>query len=119
MPPYYQSEDLARWDRIGDRAPGLWEAFQGYYAKVFEDGALSAREKALIALAVAHILPCAYCIDANTRAALETGATPEQIAEAVHVASATASGAALAHSLQMRKIVDELSFEGDGGGASS
>lgn len=110
MSAYYDSNDLARWETLGETAPELWKSFQAYYGRVFEDGALSAREKALIALAVAHALPCAYCIDAYSRASLERGASPDQMTEAVHVASAIAAGAALAHALQMKKTVSRLGF---------
>jgi len=47
----------------------LWEKFIGYYGAVFAEGALSEREKALIALGVAHAVQCPYCIDAYTRPA--------------------------------------------------
>ncbi len=110
MPPYYQSEDLPRFPEISLGAPDLWDKFQAYYGPVFEDGALSAREKALIALAVAHVLPCPYCIDAYTRAALEKGSNLEQMTEAVHVAAAIAAGATLVHGVQMKTIAEKLSM---------
>ena len=69
---------------------------------MFEDGALSAREKSLIALAVAHAVQCPYCIDAYSGDALEKGADVDQMTEAVHVASAIRGGASLVHGVQMR-----------------
>ena len=68
---------------------------------MFADGALSAREKALIALAVAHAVQCPYCIDAYTRESLGKGADLEQMTEAVHVAVAIRGGASLVHGVQM------------------
>ncbi|NLI92523.1 MAG: hypothetical protein GX434_10060 [Peptococcaceae bacterium] len=47
---------------MGEEAPELWQKFMAYYSSVFEDGALSSKEKALIALAVAHAVQCPYCI---------------------------------------------------------
>ena len=73
-------------------------------------GALTEREKALIALAVAHAVQCPYCIDAYTTASLEKGSTPEQMTEAVHVAAAIRGGASLVHGVQMRNHVDKLSM---------
>ena len=64
-------------------------------------GALSEREKALIALGVAHAVQCPYCIDAYTKTCLEKGSDLEQMTEAVHVASAIRGGASLVHGVQM------------------
>ncbi len=72
------------------------------------DGALSKREKALIALALSHSKQCPYCIDAYTTACLEAGANPDQMTEAVHVAAAMDAGSTLVHSVQMHNHLDEL-----------
>ena len=74
-----------------------------WYGQVFADGALSAREKSLIALAVAHAVQCPYCIDAYSRDSLEKGADLDQMTEAVHVAAAIRGGATLVHGVQMRE----------------
>ena len=63
---YYDAPDLARFAEVGEGAPELWEKFFAWYDAVFADGALSAREKSIIALAVAHAVQCPYCIDAYT-----------------------------------------------------
>ena len=65
------------------------------------------REKALIALAVAHTEACPYCIDAYTDACLKKGADEEQMMEAVHVGAAIKSGATLVNSVQMMNHLDE------------
>jgi len=77
---------------------------------VFKEGALSGREKALIALAVAHTIQCPYCIDAYTQTCLEKGSNEEQMTEAVHVAAAIRGGASLVHGVQMKKIVKKVSI---------
>lgn len=105
---YYDPEDLARFSSIGEHAPELAEKFFDWYGAVFADGALSAREKALIALAVAHAVQCPYCIAAYSKGALEKGADPEQMTEAVHVAAAIRGGAALVHGLQMKKHAERI-----------
>lgn len=107
---YYHSHDLARFSEIGDHAPKLAKKFFEWYGAVFEDGALSAREKALIALAVSHAVQCPYCIDAYSKGALEKGADLEQMTEAVHVAAAIRGGASLVHGMQMRNRADGLSM---------
>ena len=110
MSDYYDSKDLPRFPEMGTAAPELWEKFSAWYAAVFRDGALSEREKALIALAVAHAVQCPYCIDAYSQACLEKGSDPEQMTEAVHVAAAIRGGASLVHGVQMRNHVHRLSM---------
>jgi alkylhydroperoxidase/carboxymuconolactone decarboxylase family protein len=105
---YYHSHDLARFPEIGKNQPELAKKFFDYYGAVFADGALSAREKSLIALAVAHAVQCPYCIDAYSKDALEKGADLDQMTEAVHVTCAIRGGAALVHGVQMRNHVEKL-----------
>ncbi len=102
MSTYYKPEDLARFAEMGKDAPALWEKFLAWYQAVFAEGALTEREKALIALAVSHAVQCPYCIDAYSTACLEKGADREQMTEAVHVAAAIRGGASLVHGVQMR-----------------
>jgi alkylhydroperoxidase/carboxymuconolactone decarboxylase family protein len=99
---YYDSADLGRFSEIGKNSPELAAKFFEWYGAVFADGALSAREKSVIALAVAHAVQCPYCIDAYSRDALEKGADLDQMTEAVHVAAAIRGGASLVHGVQMR-----------------
>lgn len=99
---YYHEHDLARFSEIGENVPDLAKKFFEWYNAVFTDGALSAREKSLIALAVAHAVQCPYCIDAYSRDALEKGSDLDQMTEAVHVAAAIRGGASLVHGVQMR-----------------
>jgi len=110
MSHYYESKDLPRFAEMGAEAPELWEKFSAWYNAVFSDGALSEREKALVALAVAHAVQCPYCIDAYSQACLEKGSNPEQMTEAVHVAAAIRGGASLVHGVQMRNHVHRLSM---------
>jgi 4-carboxymuconolactone decarboxylase len=110
METYYHPHDLTRFADMGQGNPELWEKFMHYYSAVFADGALSEREKALIALGVAHAVQCPYCIDAYSQACLEKGSNVEEMTEAVHVACAIRGGAALVHGVQMRHVVEKLSM---------
>ena len=110
MAGYYHQEDLAHFTDVGKHAPELWKKFSDWYGAVFAEGALSEREKCLIALAVAHAVQCPYCIDAYSQACLEKGSNLEQMTEAVHVASAIRGGASLIHGLQMRNTVQKVSM---------
>lgn len=108
MKTYYNPDDLVQFSKMGEDAPELWEKFMSYYGKVFEEGALTAREKALIAFAVAHAVQCPYCIDSYTQALLEKGVNQEQMIEAVHVAAAIRGGATLAHGMQTKNVIKKL-----------
>ena len=110
MDNYYHAHDLAKFAEMGTEAPELWQKFLEWYTAVFKEGALTEREKALIALGVAHAVQCPYCIDAYSTACLDKGSTPEQMTEAVHVAAAIRGGASLVHGVQMRSHVDKLSM---------
>ncbi len=104
---YYESEDLKRFAEVGKFRDELMKKFFDYYNKVTgEDGALTKREKELIALAIAHSQQCPYCIDAYTTACLEAGADPEQMTEAIHVAAAMEAGITLVHAVQMHNVLD-------------
>jgi 4-carboxymuconolactone decarboxylase len=110
MPPYYEEKDLERFQEIAKLRPELYDIFMNYYQSVMAEGALSVREKALIALAVAHAVQCPYCIDAYTRACLENGSNLEEMTEALHVASAIKGGATLIHGIQMHNVAAKISF---------
>lgn len=110
MDTYYDPQDLSKFPEIGKEAPDLAKKFFDYYGAVFAEGELTEREKALIALAVAHTVQCPYCIDAYTRACLEKGSNPAEMTEALHVVTAIRGGASLVHGMQMRKIAEKLSM---------
>lgn len=110
MEAYYDPKDLGAFSEIGKDTPELANKFFDYYAAIFAEGALTEREKALIALAVAYAVQCPYCIDAYTRACLEKGSNLTEMSEAVHVAAAIRGGASLVHGVQMRKIAERLSL---------
>ncbi len=84
--------------RRKDLAPATDNAFEEFSKEVFADGALSEKTKQLIAVAVAHVTQCPYCIGGHTRAALGKDATEEEIVEAIWVAAEMRAGAAYAHS---------------------
>lgn len=110
MANYFDSEDLGKFGNIGRVNKELSDKFFDYYNSTMKAGALSEREKALIALAVSHALKCPYCIDAYTSTCLEKGADEEQMSEAVHVAATMAAGITLVHSVQMMNKIDKLSL---------
>lgn len=104
---YYNAADLPRFGEIARGAGPLAGKFFDWYTAVFAEGALTAREKSLIALAVSHAVQCPYCIDAYSQDALAKGSNLDEMTEAVHVAAAIRGGASLVHGVQMLNHVDE------------
>ena len=105
---YFNPEDLKKFGNIVDFQKNYGEKFFQYYNEVFKEGALTEREKSLIALAVAHAFSCPYCIEAYSKGCLEKGADEEQMMEAVHVAAALKAGITLVNSTQMMNHVHRL-----------
>lgn len=79
-------------------APDTHDAWEAFSRQVFAAGALDPATKQLIAVAVAHVTQCPYCIRSHTKAALRAGATEEQLMEAIWVAAEMRAGGAYAHS---------------------
>lgn len=107
---YYNASDLNKFGNIGEYQKELADKFFGWYGAVFADSALTAKEKSLIALAVAHAVQCPYCIDAYSSDAFEKGYSEAQMMEAVHVAAAIKGGAAMVHGVQMMNKVKEIAM---------
>jgi alkylhydroperoxidase/carboxymuconolactone decarboxylase family protein len=110
METYYKPEDLKKFPDVSEFDEELGKKFFDYYGAVFAEGALTAREKSLIALAVAHTVQCPYCIDAYSHDALEKGCNEEQMMEAIHVAVAIRGGSSLVHGVQMMNHVKKVSM---------
>ncbi len=107
---YFDPEDLKQFSNITEFQEAMGKKFFDWYGEVFAEGALTVREKALIALSVAHVVQCPYCIDAYSSTCLKQGADEEQMMEAVHVGAAISAGAKLVNSVQMMKHVKKLSM---------
>ncbi len=78
--------------------PDLYGAWMDYHDSVFAEGSLSTKEKQLIAVAVAHITACPYCIRSRVRACKSQGASDQEIVEAIYVGMRLAMGAPYAYS---------------------
>ena len=94
----YPKPDVQIAERRKELAPGIHDAFQEFSRQVFADGALDEKTKQLIAVAVAHVTQCPYCIRGHTKAALRNGASERELMEAIWVAAEMRAGGAYAHS---------------------
>jgi AhpD family alkylhydroperoxidase len=91
------SKELAQQRK--DLAPEIHAAFRAFGQQVFADGALPGKTKQLIAVAVAHVTQCPYCIRGHTELAMQKGATEQELMEAIWVAAEMRAGATYAHSV--------------------
>jgi AhpD family alkylhydroperoxidase len=94
-------------DRRRALAPEPEAAFRAFSSAVFADGALDTRTKQLIAVAVAHVTQCPWCIEGHVKAATREGARPAEIMEAIWVAAEMRAGAAYAHSLKALELLPD------------
>jgi len=95
-------------------APDTHDAFMKFSERVFSAGALDAKTKQLIAVAVAHVTQCPYCIRGHTKAALREGATAEEIMEAIWVAAEMRAGGAYAHSALALDTIAQMTQKPEG-----
>jgi len=95
---FYAKDSLASIGKLMELKPETAASFITFDQKVFEKGALSTKDKELIAIGAAHVTRCPYCIEAHVNRAKKAGASDEEIAEAVFIGIAMNAGAAFAHS---------------------
>jgi AhpD family alkylhydroperoxidase len=111
------TRELARMRR--DLAPSAASAFHDFSEAVFAEGALSTKTKHLIAVAVAHVTQCPYCIKGHTRAAVREGTSNAELMEAIWVAAEMRAGAAFAHSVIALANMDGAKIDAANGHSSA
>jgi AhpD family alkylhydroperoxidase len=104
----YPQATKALAEKRSELAPEIESAFRQFSQAVFRDGTLPSKTKQLIAVAVAHVTQCPYCIRGHTKAALHQGVTPEELMEAIWVAAEMRAGGAYAHSALALETIDEV-----------
>lgn len=95
-------------------APEIYGAFRTFGQRVFADGALPSKTKQLIAVAVAHVTQCPYCIRGHTEEAMKAGATEAELMEAIWVAAEMRAGGAYAHSLLALETMNHVASRSRG-----
>jgi AhpD family alkylhydroperoxidase len=96
----YDMRNLTKLGKIAENAPAAFRAYQAMDRAAFEEGALSAKVKSLIAVAVGMATQCPYCIEIHGKRAVENGATDRELAEAAMVVVALRAGGAVTHAVQ-------------------
>ncbi len=106
--PVYPTATPAHAEQRRALAPETDKAFRDFSRQVFAEGALSTKTKQLIAVAVAHVTQCPYCIKGHTQGALRHGASEQEIMEAIWVAAEMRAGGAFAHSVVALEAMAEI-----------
>ncbi|QKY68284.1 carboxymuconolactone decarboxylase family protein [Lentibacillus sp. CBA3610] len=104
---FYETSQAQHLSKLKDLAPEQTKAFAAFNDGVFKDGALTKKEKEIIAVTVAHVTECPYCIDSHTKKAKKEGATLEELVEGVYVTTAVEAGGAVTHSTNMHNTLSD------------
>jgi AhpD family alkylhydroperoxidase len=94
---FHDVDTNTQFKRMRELVPDAYRAFLEFDQKAFKEGAIPAKMKELMALAIAQITQCPWCIDAHTQKSAKAGASDAEIAETIFVAMAMAAGAAWSH----------------------
>ena len=104
---YHNESDLSLLKEMRKLAPTDFDAWLNLNNIVGrKDGAIPAKYRELIAVAVACTTQCPYCIEAHSKAAKATGASREELVEAAFVAAALRAGGAATHGAMALKFFD-------------
>jgi AhpD family alkylhydroperoxidase len=93
----YDKANLGKLKKMAELAPAAMKAFYDFDKAALAEGAIPAKFKELIAVAVAMTTQCPYCIDVHTGNAKKLGATEQELTEATLVAAALRAGASVTH----------------------
>ncbi|ALC92306.1 alkylhydroperoxidase [Bacillus sp. FJAT-18017] len=103
---FYDKSHTRHFNRIEELAPEQAEAFSKFNEAVFQDGALSKKQKEIVAVAITHVTQCPYCIDSHTKKAKQEGASLEELVEAAFVTAGIEAGGAVTHSTHIKNAQD-------------
>jgi len=87
--------------KFGEELPSVTQSFMGLLGSVYQEGALSVKNKEMISVAIGVYNRCEYCIVFHVYKALEAGATPQEIYEAAGVAVALGGGPSVAYTVTL------------------
>ena len=93
----YDMKNLTKLKALEANATEAAKAFWAFDKAALAAGAISAKNKELMALAVAFTTQCPYCIEIHSKRAREAGASEAEISEVVFISAALRAGAAVTH----------------------
>jgi AhpD family alkylhydroperoxidase len=102
----YEASNIDRLGEFAKLAPDAFRAFAQLDKEAVKPGEVSGKDKELIAIAVAHVTGCPYCIEIHTVNAKKLDVTKEEMAEAILVATSLKAGSAMAHGVNALNAYD-------------
>ena len=100
-----------RLTQFGREMPGPMSGFARLHKKAVEDGALSAKVKELMALAISIAVGCEGCIAYHTHDAIQAGATRPELLETISVGVMMAGGPGTIYAAHALDAVDQFLTE--------
>ncbi|MCA9253941.1 MAG: carboxymuconolactone decarboxylase family protein [Phycisphaerae bacterium] len=91
-----------------ESTPDVMRGFGGMFQALMKEGALSVREKELIAFSIGLAVRCEQCMNLHIDKCLKAGATREQIIEAAGVVVVMQGGPAYTHMPEVIHALDYL-----------
>jgi AhpD family alkylhydroperoxidase len=107
----YSEQAKAVFDFIGTLSkenPKIAQGFGTMHHATAEDGALTVKQKELIALGIAITIRCEGCIACHVKASLEAGATQAEIVETIGVAVVMGGGPSVVYGDKAYKAMKEM-----------
>lgn len=98
--------------KLSQALPGTMSGFKQMHREATADGALSTKQKELIALAIAISVRCDGCIAYHVHDALESGANHQEIAETIGVAVLMGGGPAMMYGAEALAALDQFEAAG-------
>ena len=102
----HQSEALATYRKL---RPETGSGFTNLHRSTMGEGALTVREKELIALAIGISTRCVDCIGFHVQGAIKAGATRDDVADTISVAVMMGGGPAYMYGVKALEAFDQLS----------
>jgi AhpD family alkylhydroperoxidase len=106
------AEFFAHWpaerQKMKEQSPDIARSFAAFYQNLMKEGALTVKEKELIAFAIGLEVRCTPCINLHVQGCVKAGATREQILEAAGVAVVMQGGPTFTRVPEVIQALDHL-----------
>ena len=97
----YDMKNLSKLKKLEENTPTAYETFFAFDKEAMAAGAVPAKYKELVAVAVALTTQCPYCIEVHAGRAREAGAGDAELAEIVAVAATIRAGGTITHATHL------------------
>ena len=106
MPDLYPDEYLKAGEKFKQLVSATNDAYKAWHTQAMNAGALDKKTKELIALAISCAIRCEYCIDSHAQKAKAFGATAQEVAEVIQIATVVNAGSTVSYGIQALEHFD-------------